>query len=411
MHGNSIRPLLLIDIKAGLLQHRGTTPFILRLPSRSPNVLDTSRIRENALYILERLTCRLWEHEEDMQEHGRAEDTENDVYLPLDVYERRWNEVREREVESPVGRSAEGVGFAADAEREQFGRVHPRHRTPGDRVHRDEEIGAGDDGFGGGTAHDPALLLDAVEAAGGSGVSVARHETAIGKQECEHSGSAEEEGRAAAPAVDPENGRDGHNDVNNVLDGARNEEVVSLESSHSEDIGNVVHHDVHSGQLGPDLCEDADMCAVDHVRLNEFEVADVGVVALKLAHRLDFLVFAEDEGSVGVAVSVDKGENRKTLFPPVFAGEPAGGFRKNHHAEEEEDGRDHLQTPRDAEGGGTVDIAGSVGDVEHDHNAPSDGPLLEPDEAATFGGWCLRAFSLGLGQPARNGLRHTSSEM
>lgn len=56
-----------------------------------------------------------------MQEHGGAEDAEEDVYFPLNILESWRHEVAECEVEGPVGRGGERDGFAADAEGKEFG--------------------------------------------------------------------------------------------------------------------------------------------------------------------------------------------------------------------------------------------------------------------------------------------------
>ena len=81
--------------------------------------------------------------------------------------------------------------------------------------------------------------------------------------------------------------------------------------------GGRTHH-VHAGQLGPDLGEDADVGAPDHVRFEEFEVAGVAVAALELAHVLDFLKLLGDKGAIWVAFAVDEGQDGMAIFPSVF---------------------------------------------------------------------------------------------
>ena len=63
--------------------------------------------------------------------------------------------------------------------------------------------------------------------------------------------------------------------------------------------------DVHAGKLRPDLGEDTNVGAVDHVWLEQFEVRHIGVSALKLAHIFDFLEFLKDEWRFTVALGVD----------------------------------------------------------------------------------------------------------
>ena len=73
-------------------------------------------------------------------------------------------------------------------------------------------------------------------------MAVRFEETGICEHPGHHTNGAEEKGGAAAPAVDVEEGRDGHNNVDYVLDGGGNKEVVSGEAGHSEDVGYVVHY-------------------------------------------------------------------------------------------------------------------------------------------------------------------------
>ena len=171
------------------------------------------------------------------------------------------------------------------------------------------------------------------------------------------------------------------------MDAGGDEEVVAREAGHGEDVGYIVHHYVHSCELGPDLREDADVGPVDHVGLEELEEGGVGVAAFEFANVFNVLEFLGDEGAVWVTFAVDEGEHGMAVFPAIFAREPARGFGEEAHADEEKDGRDHLDTPRDAECGGAVDFRAAVGNVEHDHDAPGDSPLLSPDQTASLAWW------------------------
>ena len=86
-----------------------------------------------------------------MHQHGEIEHAENHIRLPFDIDESRGDEVSECEIESPVRRRGERNSLAAHAQRVEFWGVNPRDGTPGWGVGGDEEVGAGDDGFGGGT--------------------------------------------------------------------------------------------------------------------------------------------------------------------------------------------------------------------------------------------------------------------
>lgn len=362
MHGHAAHALLIIT---NLLDDGTTRELVPSLPGRLTDERNTGGIGEDGLDVLEGLTGGFGEHEEDVQEHGGTEDTEENVDLPLDVDEGRGHEVAEREVEGPVGGGAQRVGLATDAKGEQLGRVSPRGGTPGDGVAGDEEVGRGDDSLAGGATNDPRLGFDAFETARGSGVTVRGHETGVDVHPDHHEDGADHKGVAATPAVTPDEGGDGHDNVDDVLDTGGDEQVVALQTGHGEDVGNVVHHDVHTRHLGPDLGEDTDVRAVDHRGFEQLQVANVGVVALELAHVLDLIIFQLHERGVRVALAVDQGQNSVALLPAVLTCQPTGRLRQDRHSEEEENGRDHLKAPGDTEGGGAVNEAAAVGDATH----------------------------------------------
>jgi hypothetical protein len=88
----------------------------------------------------------------------------------------------------------------------------------------------------------------------------------------------------------------------------------------------VVHHNVHTSELRPDLGEDTDVEAIEHLRLEELLDGDVGVLPLELNHLLDLGHLEGDERRVGVTLAVDEGENLVALLPAVVTGEPPWGF-------------------------------------------------------------------------------------
>lgn len=63
-----------------------------------------------------------------MEGHGRAENAEDDVRLPLDVGEGGRNEIGERKVEDPVAGRGETDALGSVFEREDFGSVDPAGR-------------------------------------------------------------------------------------------------------------------------------------------------------------------------------------------------------------------------------------------------------------------------------------------
>jgi len=236
---------ILAPLEIALLHELHPLSRDMRLPRRRAHVPRSMRIREQLLDLLKRLPSRLREHEEDMHEHSNAKNTEQDIRLPLDVLKRRRHEIAKREIEGPVPRRSERDGFPAHAQRVQFGGVDPRHGAPGGRVGGYEEVAAGDEALGGGAGDGPRCFGGfAADAAGAGVVAVGFEDAGVGEEPGHHEGGADEEGGAAAPAVDVEEGGDGHDDVDDVLDGGGEEEVVLREAGHGEDEGDVVHYTI-----------------------------------------------------------------------------------------------------------------------------------------------------------------------
>lgn len=94
---------------------------------------------------------------------------------------------------------------------------------------------------------------------------VAALEAADEEEEDAEEGEADDHHRAAAPLVDVDDGGDGEGDIEDVLH-ARGDEVATAagEARALEDVGDVVHHDVHAGELGPRLEGHAEPDAAEH---------------------------------------------------------------------------------------------------------------------------------------------------
>lgn len=107
-----------------------------------------------------------------MHQHCEIEHAEDDICLPLDIDEGGGDEVAEGEIEGPVRGRGERDGFPADAEGVEFRRVDPGDGTPGGGVGGDEEVGAGDDGFGRGARDGPGGFGGVVDAVGAGVVAV-----------------------------------------------------------------------------------------------------------------------------------------------------------------------------------------------------------------------------------------------
>lgn len=88
-------------------------------------------------------------------------------------------------------------------------------------------------------------------------------------------------------------------------------------------IGNVVHHDVHACKLRPDLCEEANVRAVDVAWREELEIADRLGATFNLQPLLDLLEFSRNPRAVRVAFAVGQYENTLTFFPLVLRCQPS----------------------------------------------------------------------------------------
>jgi hypothetical protein len=66
------------------------------------------------------------------------------------------------------------------------------------------------------------------------------------------------------------------------------------------------------------------MCAIDHVRLEQLPVGDIGILTFELNHVFDVFVFADDEGSIGISFAVNKGQDSMAVLPSILACQPTG---------------------------------------------------------------------------------------
>lgn len=70
------------------------------------------------------------------------------------------------------------------------------------------------------------------------------------------------------------------------------------------DSRDVVHHDIHSSKLRPDLGKDTNVSAIDHLGLKELKVSDIGMLTLKFDGFADLSEFLGDERRGFITVSV-----------------------------------------------------------------------------------------------------------
>lgn len=129
------------------------------------------------------------------------------------------------------------------------------------------------------------------------------------------------------------------------------------------------YHDVHASQLRPDLHEYTDDGSIEHSGTNELKVGGVLSFRLDSDPFSDFVEFADNEGAIGIAVTMGESKDCASLLPTILGCQPAGRFREEDHAEEEQDGGDHLQGPRSTESASSMNERTSIADVEHDHDS------------------------------------------
>lgn len=121
--------------------------------------------------------------------------------------------------------------------------------------------------------------------------------------------------------------------------------------------------DIHPGELRPDLREGSDVRPVDVSRREELEKASRLGLTLDLDPFLDLLELVSYKWAVRVSVAVREDEDLLALLPSIFGREPAWRLGEEHHAEEEDDRRNHLKSPWHAEGGRTIHERAAIGDV------------------------------------------------
>lgn len=118
--------------------------------------------------------------------------------------------------------------------------VDPRGRTPGRRVRGNEKVCAGNDSPRRCAANLPRLLGNVTETTRRSGLTVGSHKTSVGEHPGHHEDGTDDEHRAATPTVHEEESGNGHQDVDDVLDGTGDKVDVTGETSHTEDVCDVV---------------------------------------------------------------------------------------------------------------------------------------------------------------------------
>ena len=96
----------------------------------------------------------------------------------------------------------------------------------------------------------------------------------------------------------------------------------------------IVHHDVHTRQLGPDLGKETDVSTIDHTRAEKLGVRDILGFALNLDPLLDLGKLASDPWTVGIASAMDVSEDLLALLPAIFGSQPTRRLWEHEHAKE-----------------------------------------------------------------------------
>lgn len=231
--------LLIADLVALPSDSRGTV--VPGLPGRLADVLDGTgaSVVKHVRHFLEGLVGSLGEEEVHMPEHGKTENGEYEVRLPGNTGECGGNEVGEGEVESPVTAGGQGNSLATDSQRVQLWGVGPRDRPPGGSIRRDEQVRRSNDSLGGAPGNRHGFSVGR-ELARSGGPRVDSEHTSVDRHPQTHKCSTDQQGGTTTPAVQPDQGGDSHEDINNVVN-TRRQKITVTEVSHFEDIANVVH--------------------------------------------------------------------------------------------------------------------------------------------------------------------------
>lgn len=232
---------LVLRIQLATLQPHNGGSVNPRLPGRLAKVFDGTRLRvvKDVLNFLKGLVGCLREAEEHVPEHGETEDGEEQVSLPSDVGERRWDKVRKSEIESPVSGSGQGDCLASDTQRVKLRRIRPRDGTPGWRVRGHEEICASDDSLGRGARNGHGLGVRG-ELAWGRRTRVDSKEAGIAAHPKAHEESTDQKWETSTPVVEPDQCWDSHAYIDDVVD-TRRQQSGAANAGHVEDVDNIVH--------------------------------------------------------------------------------------------------------------------------------------------------------------------------
>lgn len=182
---------------------------------------------EDVVHLLEGETLCLGRHERHVDEGGGVEGAKDVVHLEVDVPQQGGHGKGQDAVPEPVGRRRQADGLGADLAGEDLGRVRPADGAPGGGEGSDEEVRTGDDG----RRHGPVLVHDPADVAvvvverrrARVGLPVVLLQRADDEEPRHHQERADDQGRAPAELVEVDDGRECHDDVDDILDRGREE--------------------------------------------------------------------------------------------------------------------------------------------------------------------------------------------
>ncbi|ANB14372.1 hypothetical protein AWJ20_5345 [Sugiyamaella lignohabitans] len=326
----------------------------------------------------------LREQEENVDDHSNTEDTENDVGLPGDVGESTGNKQGQSEVKDPVERSTDTVGKSSLSKREDFRAVNPDTRTPGRSERTNEKIRTSNDSLGSSRSvfrnqnSDVGVTINTVD-----GVTVNSQQTRNSKQPGHHENTTNEQQRTTTPAVNEEKSRNSHDHVKNVLDGRRNKVDVTSVTSHFEDVNNVVHSDIDTSHLLPDLSPNTDHSTVQRILLEKIQNGSGLRFTVNSDNLLDLLNLDKNIRVIDITVSLSSSNDLNSFFPSVLTGQPTRRLRQTQGTNEQQETRDDLNTPSSSERSLSRNERTTITNVEHDHDTPGDSPLEETNKTTT----------------------------
>lgn len=280
-----------------------------------------------------------------MDDTTETEHAKDNVGAPLDILERRWDEVRECKVEDPVGSRGKTNTLGTVLQRENFGDENPCGGRPCQTVESDKNVTTRNNTGGVAAVH---LPLDIEVTSNISDrVTASSHQTSNSEVERSHGDTTVNEQRSAAKFVNEAQGDGCGDEEYYVLNGRRDEVHISSKTGHLEDVDNVVHHDVSAEKLLPDLGGEGgavfsqgqshvcDSCAQSnqnvrspspHVWPEQTQPGHRFPLSCEQLRFSDFFIFGLHNWVGGIAVPVKEGEDIERLFPAVLGRIPTWRF-------------------------------------------------------------------------------------